>query len=236
MAPGNGSATASRRDRMELESVQAEIQPLNRASINLEVIGKTPLICHAWSVKAKRQMLETQMADPKTKTKKKARDPKNPFEDFVGSLHILPGATLPAKKLRAWDAWPYRANTFAAPTATFAHGARLVMNDLGMDKANRRSIFVIGEWAVLKYKQLVMREDMVRLDCWPPKPDIRYRGMFEEWSTEITVEYDADLSSPVQIVNLFNRAGTYSGALEWRPSSPKKPGTFGMYFVKGEKA
>ena len=218
-----------------VEHAVAEILPLNTAILTLEVIGKTPLIVHAWSVKAQRMILEKQMQDPKLRTTRKAREAKDPFEDFVGSLHVMPGAKLPKGRLKPWESWAFKKNTFGIPASTFGHGARFVMNQVGMDKANRSSIQVIGDLLPLTFSRLVMREDMVKVG-WPPVADIRHRGMFEDWSTEIVVEYDRDFSSPLQIVNLFNRAGTYSGALEWRPSSPKKPGSFGKYFVRGEKA
>jgi hypothetical protein len=220
--------------RLDFGKVQAEIQPLNTATMKMEVVGKTPLIMHAWSVKALTMIRDKQTADPKEATKKKSRVPKVPFNEFTGSLYLLPGAKMPTKELAPWEAWPFKKDTFGIPASTFGHGARFVMSQIGMDKANRSSIMVIGDLLPLKFKRLVMREDMVRIG-WPPVADIRYRGMFEEWSCEIEVQYDADFTTPVQLVNLFNRAGTYSGALEWRPSSPKKPGTFGMYFVRGEK-
>ena len=238
MANGNGEVKMlnanAKSKRFEIESkVHAEIQPLNTATITLQIVGKTPLICHAWSVKALTMIRDKQTADPKEALKKKARVPKVPFDEFTGSIYPLPGAKMPAKKLKPWESWPYKKDTFGIPASTFGHGARFVMNQAGVDKVNRSSVMVIGDLIPLKYKSLVMREDMVRIG-WPPVADIRYRGMFEEWSCEIVVQYDADFTTPVQLVNLFNRAGTYSGALEWRPSSPKKPGTFGMYFVKGE--
>jgi len=215
--------------------VTAEIKPLNTATITLQIVGKTPLICHAWSAKALTMMRDKQMADPKEATKKKVRVPKVPFNEFTGSLYLLPGAKFPKTQVKPWDAWPYKKDTFGIPASTFGHGFRSVMPQAGVEKTNRSSIMVLGDLIPLVYKRLVMREDIVRIG-WPPVADIRYRGMYEDWSCEIVVQYDTDFTTPMQIVNLANRAGTYSGALEWRPSAPKKPGTFGMYFVKGERA
>jgi len=62
--------------------------------------------------------------------------------------------------------------------------------------------------------------------------DIRYRAMYETWEVDIVIRYNADFMSREQIVNLFNTAGFCSGIGEWRPSSPKKPGPYGMFHVK----
>lgn len=59
--------------------------------------------------------------------------------------------------------------------------------------------------------------------------DIRYRGEFPEWSTEITLRYNANVLSPEQVANLFNVAGFAVGVGEWRP---QRDGSFGMFHVE----
>lgn len=59
-----------------------EIRPIEIQKTTIRIVGDTPLIMHAWSEKAKREMLEKQM---KT-TKSKAKDAKNPVEDFIRSI------------------------------------------------------------------------------------------------------------------------------------------------------
>lgn len=234
MVRSNGSAATRRLPKIDdgVHVERLEIQPPQRSTIKLQIAEVTPVIVHQWSEKAKRQMLADQQRDPKTAIKKKVREPKNPFEDFVGSLHILPGAKLPSGELKTGESWPYKPNTFGLPVAAFALGARATARFLGISKeVAQRAFFVVGELAPLKYEKLVMREDMVRLDCWPPKPDIRYRGMFVGWSTEIMVDFDEELTSAVQIVNLFSRAGD-GGVCEWRPTAPKTPGPWGRYKVQ----
>ena len=38
-----------------------EIKPVELRNVTLKIVGDTPLIVHAWSEKAKRMMLESQM-------------------------------------------------------------------------------------------------------------------------------------------------------------------------------
>ena len=61
----------------------ATILPVVVEVANIRIVGDTPLIVHAWSEKAKRQMLETQH----NKTKNKAKEARRPFAEFVDSLY-----------------------------------------------------------------------------------------------------------------------------------------------------
>src|SRR4051812_18061088 len=48
------------------------------------LIGTTPIICHSWSEKAKRAMLQKQ-----AKATKAGKEARNPEEDFVNSLYPM---------------------------------------------------------------------------------------------------------------------------------------------------
>lgn len=64
-----------------------QITPISIKSVPIRIVGDSPLIVHAWSEKAKRMMLDAQMG----KTKTKAKEVKDPFDDFVQSLYWLQG-------------------------------------------------------------------------------------------------------------------------------------------------
>ncbi len=72
-----------------------------------------------------------------------------------------------------------------------------------------------------------MREDTVRVGMG--KADLRFRGMFEKWSAELTITYVPSLLSSGSIVTLIDAGGT-GGIGEWRPSKAKT-GSFGTYEV-----
>ena len=59
-----------------------EIRPIQIRKATIHIVGDTPLIMHAWSEKAKREMLEKQMKVTKTK----AKDAKNPVVDLIRSM------------------------------------------------------------------------------------------------------------------------------------------------------
>ena len=62
-----------------------EIRPIEVKKTTIRIVGDTPLIMHAWSEKAKREMLQKQMKATKTS----AREAKNPVEDFIRSMYWL---------------------------------------------------------------------------------------------------------------------------------------------------
>lgn len=69
---------------------KAEVKTLEILSVDLvevpiTIVGKTPLIVHRWSEKAKREMLEKQMGI----AKKRKHEIKVPTNDFIGSLNWL---------------------------------------------------------------------------------------------------------------------------------------------------
>lgn len=171
----------------------------------IRLVGDSPLICHAWSSKAKKEMLDKQM-----KKAKGAKDAKDPERDFQESLYHLEeggyGFPVVAFKSAAVDACSHVAEI----TKVSARGA----------------FHIIGEMAKIDGKP-TMREDMVRIGMGTA--DIRFRGEFKKWSTDLTVRFNGNVLSLEQIVNLFNTAGFAIGVGEWRP---QKDGSFGMFHVE----
>lgn len=178
---------------------------LNIQYLKLRLRGDSPLICHAWSEKAKRQMLDKQM-----KKAKQAQTAKDPEADYQESLYKHPdggyGFPSVAFKAAAVDA----CSSIAGVTKVEARGAFHIIGDM---------LKIEGEPSP--------REDMVRVGMGAA--DIRYRGEFREWSVEITLRYNANVLSPEQIANLFNTAGFAVGVGEWRP---QRDGSFGMFHVE----
>jgi hypothetical protein len=62
------------------------------------------------------------------------------------------------------------------------------------------------------------------------KPDIRFRPLFRDWKTKVTVQFDAAVITPSQIAHLFNQGGFSIGLGEWRM---EKSGTEFGYFEVG---
>jgi len=180
------------------------IPPIKVGGVELKLVGDSPLICHRWSEKAKKEMLDKQMKKAKT-----ARAAKNPQQDYKDSLYPYPGGGF---------GFPVIAFKAAAVNAaTFVDGAK---------KTEMRGSFHIDGELVKVEGKPTMREDMVRVGMGVA--DLRYRGEFKKWSVKLKVRFNANAISAEQIVNLFQNAGFSVGVGEWRP---QKNGDFGRFHV-----
>ena len=74
-----------------------------------------------------------------------------------------------------------------------------------------------------------MRQDPARLSA--TQMDLRYRPAIFDWSAEFWVEYYPQFVTLEGVLNLINIGGTLNGIGEWRPSSPKASGDWGMFEV-----
>lgn len=183
------------------------ILPMEIKKFELTLIGDSPLICHAWSEKAKKEMRDKQM-----KRAKAGKEAKDPERDFKESLYSHPeggyGFPVVAFKAAAVDACSHVE---------------------GVTKVEARGAFHIdGELAKIEGEP-TMREDMVRVGMGAA--DLRYRGEFKQWRTTLRIRFNPRVLSAEQIVNLFNIGGFGIGVGEWRP---QKDGSFGMFHVKRE--
>jgi hypothetical protein len=185
-------------------STQIVLPRMDIKKMYIRLIGDAPLICHAWSEKAKKEMLDKQM-----KKAKPAKEAKNPEKDYEDSLYHLPdggyGFPAVAFKAAAVDACSH----VDGITKVEARGAFHIIGDL---------LKINGEPSP--------REDMVRIGMGTA--DIRYRGQFLDWSVDVPIRYNASVLSGEQIVHLFNIAGFGIGVGEWRP---QRDGMAGLFHV-----
>ena len=183
-----------------------EVPNFARGRATLTLAGDSPLICHAWSDKAKKMMLDKQMK--KAKAGKEAKDPE---QDFYDSL------------------CPHPDGGYGFPVVGFkasAVSACRYVDGLPMTVA-RGAFHVNGELAKIEGSEPTMREDMVRVGMGTA--DIRYRGQFDPWTVKLDLVYNPQALSLEQIVNLFNIAGFGVGIGEWRP---EKDGQYGRFHVQ----
>lgn len=211
-------ATATKKD------VGIELPALQIGLMEVTLIGDSPLIVHAWSSKAKKEMLDKQM-----KVAKGAKEAKSPKADFEASMYRLAdgGYGFPSVAFKA-----------AAVTA----GTSVA----GITKIQARQAFhILGEDADIKgaFDGSVSRVNLVRVEGVPPQmredmvrvgmgtADLRYRAEFPNWHTKILVRYNANVLSEGQILNLLNTGGFAVGVGEWRP---EKDGQYGLFHVATE--
>lgn len=232
-----------------------EIKPIETVSAKIRIVGDSPLIMHAWSAKAKREILEKEIGATKTK----AREPKNPIEDFVSSMYWLTPmpeeytAEVVGKAFGEGARFGFPVGAFkqAAVSASYRmgwtkdkmslRGAFTIQQnangyyggDLEIDWDKKRIVVIPNQFKLEPMIEIhsdtpVMREDMVKVGMGTA--DIRYRGQFDNWYADMTIIFNKNgMYSLEQIVNIINAGGFACGVGEWRP---ERDGQYGMYHVE----
>lgn len=234
-----------------------EIRPIEMETAVIRIVGDSPLIVHAWSAKAKREILEKEIGATKTK----ARAVKNPIEDFASSMYWL--TPMPEEFTADSISAALRDARFGFPVTGIKQAAISAAYRLGWakDKMSMRGSFFIkpdidGYYSgdlqidydkkkveiipnVYRHEQLVeihsdgpmLREDMVRVGMG--SADIRYRGEYNNWYADLQIEYNKNgQHSLEQIINIINAGGSVCGIGEWRP---ERDGQYGMFHVESAR-
>jgi hypothetical protein len=221
----------------KMVSKEISIPAIDIRQVTFKVVGDTPLIMHAWDEKIKQQMLDKMMGKAKTKM----RDLKDPVREFIQSMYWLDGKPEEATEKGFMKSIESGKAKFGFPSVAFKAAAVSggYRGDVTKNKVSMNGAFhILGEFVEIKGNVKSqdmhilpiapkMREDMVRVANGAP--DIRYRGMFEDWIAILDVEYNAGVLSDEQLLNLFNIGGFAVGVGEWRV---EKGGIFGRYHVE----
>ncbi len=200
-----------------------DIPAIEISTFELTLVGDSPLIVHAWSEKAKKEILDKQMKVAKTKV----RSIRNPAADFIDSLYWL--TKKPAEPtMEAFYQAVAEGAEFGFPSVAFKAAAVSAGFRTGVTKNKTipNSAFHINGDMVRIYGTPEIREDMVRVGMGAA--DLRYRGEFKEWSVILPIRFNMAVFTHEQIINLFNLGGFACGIGEWRP---ERGGSFGMYHV-----
>lgn len=204
----------------ESNEQQIIITPLQLGTMQIRIVGDSPLITHKWSEKAKKMMIEKQM-----KKATNGKEIRNPFKEFCDALYWLDGE--PENPTEE----DVKNGRFGFPTVAFkscAINAAYQQGILDKKTTARGAFHIIGEFAEIQGTP-DMREDMVRLGGINSPADLRYRPEFKEWSTILTIQFNEKAISKEQIANMLNVGGFSNGVGEWRP---EKDGQFGMFHVE----
>lgn len=230
-----------------------EIKPLEMKEVNVRIVGNTPLIMHAWSAKAKREILYKEVFG-----KSLGKDAREPVKDFCSSMYWLTPMPEEFDENTVFES--VKTAKFGFPVTAFKQAAISAAYRMGWtkDKMSTRGCFFIEPDASSYYsgdlevdlarktiniipnvpraEQLVeihsdtplMREDMVRVGMG--SADIRYRGEFQNWSCNLKIKYNTNGAYRLdQILNMINAGGTVCGIGEWRP---ERDGQYGLYHIE----
>ena len=206
------------------------IKPLDIQNIPFRIVGDTPLIVHAWSYKAKRELYE--------KTNASKKEPRNPFRDFVNSMYWMNGVDPKDMTEEEYGELVAEGNVhtgFSSGSVKMAgNAAAYRMGWVKNQMALRGAYFInpvddpTGDYAEIKGCLPVMREDMVKIGMGTA--DIRWRPMYENWYMDLVLSFNASGNiSKEDIFNIINAGGYCVGIGEWRA---ERDGKFGRYHVE----
>lgn len=193
-------------------------------SFRVWLIGDTPLITHAWSEKAKREMLQKQVKAPKAG--KEARDPQ---ADFVSSLYEMGEGQygFPVTGIKNCILSAAHKDKGIARSATMA---ALWLN-AEMVRVRPALAGAICDMPLVRIhgSKPEMREDMVKVGSGLNKTaSLAYRAQFTTWGIRFTGRFNATALNAEQIAFLIMEAGTAYGLGEWRN---ERKGMFGAFHL-----
>lgn len=232
--PGKGEPEAKPGDQLtasqsvDLRAALDKKSPYRSFSIWL--VGDTPLIVHAWSQKAKIEMLSKQLKKVKA-AGKEARDPE---KDFVDSLYEV-GVDKRGEKV------------YGFPTTGLK---RCFLDSAHRDKGVARTTALSSLWlntTIVRVRPAFegavcdmpisrifgskpeMREDMVKIGSGLTKvASLAYRAQFRTWAIKITGRFNQTQLPAESLAFLVTESGMASGIGEWRNS---KNGIFGSFHL-----
>lgn len=193
-------------------------------NFSMWLVGDTPIITHAWSEKARREMLQKQVKA--TKAGKEARDPES---DFVSSLYEM-----------GPDCYGFPATGIKNCILSAAH------KDKGIARSAVMSALWINAEMVRTRPALAgaicdmplirifgskpeMREDMVKIGSGLNKiANLAYRAQFTVWAMRVTGRFNSTVLTPDALAFLIQEAGMSSGLGEWRN---ERKGLFGAFHL-----
>src|SRR3990167_9639973 len=196
------------------------------------VVGDTPLITHAWSEKARREMLQKQVKA--TKGGKEARDPQ---ADFVSSLYEMGDGTY------GFPATGIKNCILSAAHKDKGIARSAVMSALWIDaQMVRTRPALAGAICDMPLVRIYggapeMREDMVKIGAGLNKTaNLAYRGQFTVWAMKVTGRFNASVVTAEALAFLIQESGMSSGLGEWRNERKGMFGAFHLADLAEEKA
>lgn len=206
-----GITEADRKGGKALEQHLAISAP-NIEVAAFKIVGTAPYVQAKFSQKAKAMMHETQAAGSTAKKGKK-KDPKDFQAAYQGAMHRGPKGEygIPAGAFRNAMISACRMAGFQMTRAKLSV---FVEADFYDADEGTPLVRLTGE---PEYSEMAVRNDS-------GVADLRARPMWREWSATVTVRYDADQFTRIDVANLLARVGMQVGIGEGRPDSKNSAG------------
>ena len=200
------------------------ITPPNIGLAEIQIIGTAPLVLHRFWKKA--QIMLTQQAGSQ-QGKKKTKKPPRDFEaDYNAARHISEDG---------WDGIPAAAFRKGMISACRLVGFKMTHGKLGL--------FIRADGIEINDGQPLVKitKGEPEMNVSPVRNatgviDLRARPMWRIWEAIINVEFDADMFTLQDVVNLMDRVGRQVGIGEGRPDSKGSAGIgWGTFRLGGKR-
>lgn len=193
-----------------------EIAPIQMARLSCYIIGRTPLIMHRFSKKAREQLL---FPKGRINSAEKAENLKHdPLTEYRETIYLNRDEARPS--------------LVHLPAGMFQKALASAALDMpGASKSQILRLVSIASTQIDMFGKPMMSMEMVRSSDMAKTPDVRTRAIFPEWCCKIEIEFVSTLLKPNQIVNLLAAAGMIVGIGDWRP---QKGGSHGKFAIVEE--
>jgi hypothetical protein len=188
------------------------------------IIGDTPLITHAWSQKAKLEMLQKQV-----KATKAGKEARSPEADFVSSLYEMGDGTYGFPATGVKNCITSAAHKDKGIARSSVMGALWI--DAQMVRVRPALAGAICDMPLIRIYGGApeMREDMVKIGAGLNKvANLAYRGQFTVWAMSITGRFNPRVLTAEALNFLINDSGMAAGIGEWRN---ERKGMFGAFHL-----
>lgn len=207
-----------------------------------ELTGRTPILFHCDDVMAADE-LEMWRKSPENKNISKAGDDRSPAWTWTRYLYhdgqnlVVPNELIMACLRKAGS----DVKLSGKKTAKSASQSCIIMTDFNSSFFVKGKQIPYGPIVRLAEKSFKEQFDavqkmgfrlLVKRAAVNGSKHVRVRAMFEGWSVKGSFEVTDPVFTPELLRLLFDGAGRYAGLGDWRPGSPKSPGSYGIFSSK----
>lgn len=213
------------------QAEELDVDQLQVGILQITLIGRSPLICHSKRHLAG-ELRERQGIDVSSQDKERDTN-----MNFRRSLYPLPPDDDTYWGWVAGDVEEDELEGFGHPAVALRKAMIRGAKNAGLMPMTdaRSALFVYGteyqDYLTIQHPPDFprKREDTVSL----PKggTDLRYRGDFPRWMTDVVVEYDMGLANQDEVGQILRQAGFGVGIGDWRP---EKDGQFGRFRIASD--
>lgn len=191
---------------------------------NMMLVGDSPLIVHAWSEKAKREMLQKQV-----KATKSGKEARNPQADFVSSLYEMGDGTYGFPVTGVKNCILAAAHKDKGIARSGVMGALFLQAQMVRVRPALAGAICDMPLVRIYGGKPEMREDMVKIGSGLNKiANLAYRGQFTFWAMKIEGQINPAVLTAEALAFLVQESGMASGLGEWRN---ERKGIFGAFHL-----